>query len=80
MVCGPSARGHRPRLAGGAYICDCRLVGRFFVLAIVLFAAAAVLAWTTPSSWPLLLARIALLVVGIVALVIGLRLRRKAAG
>jgi hypothetical protein len=47
------------------------------LLAVVLFVAAAVLAVTTPSSWPLLVARIALIVVGIAALVVGLRLRRR---
>jgi hypothetical protein len=49
---------------------------RFLLPAAVLFAAAGVLAVTTPSTWPLLLLRVILIVVGIALLVLGLARRR----
>jgi hypothetical protein len=53
---------------------------RFVVSAAVLFAAAGMLAVTTASSWPLLLVRVVLIAVGILALVDGLRRRRRPVG
>lgn len=54
-------------------------MGRFFVSAAVLFVAAGLLAVTSASSCPLLLARVVLIVLGIVTLVVGLRRRRRPA-
>ena len=45
--------------------------------ACVAFVAAGALAVTTPSSWPLLLARVVLIVVGIVLIVVAGRRRRR---
>jgi hypothetical protein len=53
---------------------------RLLMSAAVLFAAAGVLAVTTPSSWPLLLARVVLIAIGVVLVVVGLRQRRRTAG
>lgn len=54
------------------------MMTRFVFSAAVLFAAAGVLAVSTASSWPLLLARVVLIAVGIVLLVVGLRRRQHA--
>ena len=50
---------------------------RLFVLSIVSFAVATLLALTLPSTWPLLAVRVALICIGIALLVIGLRQRRR---
>jgi len=47
-------------------------MSRFLIPAAVLFVAAGVLAVTVPSSWPLLLARVVLIALGIALLVGGL--------
>jgi cytochrome c biogenesis protein CcdA len=52
----------------------------FVVSAAVVFAAAGVLAVTTPSSWPLLLARVVLIALGIVLLIVGWRRRQRTPG
>ena len=46
-----------------------------FASAVVVFVAAAVLALTTLSTWPLVVARVVLIVLGIVFVVVGLRRR-----
>ncbi len=55
-------------------------VARYFLSAAVMFVAAGVLAVTTASTWSLLLTRVVLIVLGIVALVAGLRARRRTTG
>jgi hypothetical protein len=54
-------------------------MGRFLIPAAIAFVAAGALAVTTPSTWPLLLARVVLIVAGIALLVVGLRRRRQTA-
>jgi hypothetical protein len=46
-----------------------------FASAVVVFVAAGVLALTTPSTWPLVVVRVVLIVLGIVFVVVGLRRR-----
>jgi hypothetical protein len=48
-----------------------------FALSVLSFAGAALLAVTLPSTWPLLVARVAFISLGIALLVLGLRERRQ---
>ena len=57
----------------------CRLM-KALVLAAIVFVGAALLAFLLPSTWPLLVARIVLICLGVVVVVISLRNRQRRGG